>query len=282
MLFEEYTNFEGDKRGALREVRFLKSAWELSVGEIPQGTGEPVLFIPGYLVGNKTTKLARKILAEKGHLTFDTAMEEAIDFTDYHFGAITQRLFNIYEESGKKINLVGHSAGGIIARQAARLFPDRVGRVITLGSDFNLATSGKVGGVTAERIFDFLRTRISAKHIDDFIASSHEPPPVPTTSIFTEGDEFVPHSLSLNPDGAPMAENVNIFWTNETLVEGPETRTWKAPGHMGMLASVQALTCIADRLATRVDGWQRFDPEQYTVFSQANMLARCELHLRAA
>jgi triacylglycerol lipase len=50
-----------------------------------------------------------------------------------------------YKETGKKVHLVGHSLGGVIARAAASQMPDRIASVITLGSPFRgIAVHGSV------------------------------------------------------------------------------------------------------------------------------------------
>lgn len=273
MLFAQYANVEEDKKSARRELRCLKAAWQLSVGELPQGTGVPALFVPGYMADDRTTRIARELMTAQGHQAFATEMDGVMDFTDQHLALLITRLSDIHAEAGHKVNLIGHSAGGIIARHVARLHPDKVGNVITLGSDFNLLATSSVGGVETTTIFDFVGARVHGDHIAGYREAQSQPPPTPTTSIFTEGDDFVPRDLAQSYIKSSIAENVNLFWTNESLINGAETGIWAAPSHMGMLLSVQALTCIADRLATDSAQWQPFKPEKYTVFSSGAMSA---------
>ena len=47
---------------------------------------------------------------------------------------LERRLLTTYQESGRKVTLIGHSLGGVYAREMARQHPGAVRHVISLGS----------------------------------------------------------------------------------------------------------------------------------------------------
>ena len=63
-------------------------------------------------------------------------------------------------DTGKKVHLIGHSLGGIIARSVAAQRPEAVASVITLGSPFR----GAVAHRSVLRAAEAVRKRILAEH----------------------------------------------------------------------------------------------------------------------
>ena len=97
--------------------------------------------------------------------------------------------------------LVGWSRGGIIAREAARLAPDAVRMVITLGSPFAAPAATNVTS----------RWRLITG--ESFMAPSAEqmrrlalPLPVPTTSIYSRADGVVAWQACLEAEGPRAGE----------------------------------------------------------------------------
>ena len=68
-----------------------------------------------------------------------------------------------------------------------------------------------------------------------------EPPPLPTTSIYSRSDGIVAWRCSLNP-AAPQAENIEVH-----------------ASHIGLGLNPLAMMAIADRLAQDPARWKRFD-----------------------
>ena len=73
------------------------------------------------------------------------------------------------------------------------------------------------------------------------MAGIRQPPPVPTTSIYSRSDGIVSWRCSLNEPG-PLAENIEV-----------------PASHIGMGMNPLALFAVADRLAQPIGHWQRFD-----------------------
>ena len=85
---------------------------------------------------------------------------------------------------GRKVSLVGWSLGGLYARQLAKMMPERVRSVITLGSPF--AAGPKA--TNAWRVYEMASGRRADEEDHRFGGSLSGTPPVPTTAIFSRTD----------------------------------------------------------------------------------------------
>ena len=94
------------------------------------------------------------------------------------------RVKKLADKHGRKVSLVGWSLGGIYARQLAKMLPDEVRGVITLGSPFN----GDPRATNAWKLYEFT----SGHKVDDrerhMGGAISDPPPVPTTAIYSRSD----------------------------------------------------------------------------------------------
>src|SRR5947209_6173160 len=104
---------------------------------IPHGDGAAVVVIPGFL----QTDL---------YLTEFRAWLRRIGYEPYYSGIgvnaecpnllMRQRLNDTiqqaYKKTRRKVHLIGHSLGGLLARAAASQMPDRIASVITMGAPF--------------------------------------------------------------------------------------------------------------------------------------------------
>jgi pimeloyl-ACP methyl ester carboxylesterase len=88
---------------------------------------------------------------------------------------------------GQKISIVGWSLGGIYARELAKMLPDRVRSVISLGSPFG----GNPKSTNAWRVYEFASGHSVDHAQDGFAGSLADPPQVPTTAIYSRTDGIV-------------------------------------------------------------------------------------------
>ena len=82
-----------------------------------------------------------------------------------------------------------------------------------------------------------------AVHDHELIEQLHEPPPVPTTSIYSKTDGVVAWQCSINAE-SPQTENIEVH-----------------ASHVGMGMNPLALYAIADRLHQDPAHWKRFDAQ---------------------
>jgi pimeloyl-ACP methyl ester carboxylesterase len=139
-------------------------------------------------------------------------------------------------KTGARVVIIGHSLGGLYARQLACLFPDLVERVILLGSPAKNPLDGLNSFL--KPIFEFSHNGCADSLTGLFEGGESElssnPPLVPETLIYSRTDGVV-------------------YWKNciETAahVEAIEV----ASSHCGLPFSPKVLKIIEDRLALRTE-----------------------------
>ena len=101
---------------------------------VPAGEGRPVLLIPGFLAGDASLGTMARWLRRGGYRAELSGIRWNVGCADRILDGLKARLDRLYETTGKPVSIVGHSRGGLLGNALAGLFPERVSRVITLGS----------------------------------------------------------------------------------------------------------------------------------------------------
>jgi len=223
------------------EAAALVPTWPLLL-RAPRGDGHHVVAIPPFGAGDSFTTVLRRYLSQLGYQVHRWSRSEILALHRLTTVAL-KRLDEITTVAGGPVSMIGHSLGGIYAREIARAAPDHVRRVITVGSPF--------GGDLKSNVVWPLYESITGTKINgiprEVLARVNDPLPVPSTAIFTPTDGVVAWHSCIDEE-APDAENV------------------KVPGsHIGLLHNPAALYVIADRLAQppgthepfRAPGWLR-------------------------
>ncbi|MDP4918834.1 MAG: alpha/beta fold hydrolase, partial [Haliea sp.] len=155
--------------------------------------------------------------------------------------SLEARMTFLSERYDGPISLVGHSLGGIFARELARQFPDRVRQVISLGSPFG---EGRMIASYPARLFTALNPPDELP-IDEGIL--HLAPPVPTTAIYSRGDGVVNWQTTLQRDGHARTQNIEVRGS-----------------HCGMTFNPAIWYLVADRLAQPLNGWKPFERRSWS------------------
>ncbi len=100
----------------------------------PQGEGDPVLLVPGFMAGDWTLRLMSRHLRHLGFRTYRSGILANVGCLDQGTQALERRLEDIAERRERKITIVGHSLGGMMARGLAGRRPDLVAGIVTMGS----------------------------------------------------------------------------------------------------------------------------------------------------
>jgi pimeloyl-ACP methyl ester carboxylesterase len=126
------------------------------------------------------------------------------------------RLEALVVETGTPVAIVGWSLGGVLARELARLRPDLVRRVVTLGSPV-------VGGLRYTAVAGFYRIQgWDIEEIDRLVAAANRSPiHVPVTAIWSRRDGIVAWQASVD-DFTPGAENLEATSCHWGLGLDPE------------------------------------------------------------
>jgi len=205
----------------------------------------PIIVLPGFLAADWTTSEIRKFLAQKGQNVYgwDAGMNTGPSHRILNH--LKNHLDEIYDvHNGQKVTLIGHSLGGVFARELAKNFAEKIEQVITLGSPFRAAHHPQSVAPIVRLVFDTMNGNNHAYHKDKPISKqAHFPPPVPTTSIFSKSDGVVNWQTCLNPR-QPRSENIEVYGS-----------------HCGLVFNKLAMIVIADRLFVVQDRkkWKPFN-----------------------
>jgi pimeloyl-ACP methyl ester carboxylesterase len=161
---------------------------------LPAGDGHPVLVIPALFSTDRMTEGFRAGLAALGYQVEGWRAGVNIGPTESAWAVADALLPQINVRTGRKVSIVGHSLGGVFARALASGHPHVVRRVITICSPFRLPTASPMAPVYR---------LLSRWHVGEevFMARLAEPPPVPTTAIYTVGDRVVAWTSCLDVPG---------------------------------------------------------------------------------
>jgi triacylglycerol lipase len=100
----------------------------------PDRGGVPVVLVPGFMAGDGTLGLMAQHLRRLGHRTYRSTMHANVGCTQAASEALERRIEAIAIRRDRKVTIVGHSLGGLLARGIAARRPDLVDGIITLGS----------------------------------------------------------------------------------------------------------------------------------------------------
>jgi pimeloyl-ACP methyl ester carboxylesterase len=151
------------------------------------------MVIPGFLGSDRATLGLQRALAKAGYRATGWDM-------GLNLGAradTLERLIAGAERFGKgeKVILIGWSLGGIFAREIAKLRPDLVAKVVTMGTPF----SGDMRANNAWRLYEWIAGHpVDQPPIDVDIPAK---PPVPTIALWSRCDGIVAPRSARGRDG---------------------------------------------------------------------------------
>ena len=95
---------------------------------------DPVLLVPGFLAGDATLAAMSLSLRRRGFRTYRSHILANIGCTQRAVDLLEGRLEEIAARRDTRVQVVGHSLGGMIARGLAVRRPDLVSGIVTMGS----------------------------------------------------------------------------------------------------------------------------------------------------
>lgn len=208
--------------------------------QAPRGDGHPVLLLPGFMAGEVSMKPLFRYLEKLGYDPYQWELGRNLGpkAVGVDGEKMIDRLEAIHAKTGRKISLVGWSLGGAFARQLSRRRPDLIRQVISLGSPL----TGTPRSTNAWRAYQFFTgQKMDDPKLQSQVREGHNPPPVPSTAIFSRNDGIVAWQNSREPQ-AKTTDNIEVRGS-----------------HIGLGANPAVLWAIADRLALPEDGWKPFE-----------------------
>src|SRR4051812_2757245 len=122
-------------RDALRSVDQRRTRRTTSYGARPATRdADPVVLVPGVLAGDGTLRLMSRALRQQGFRTYRAQIRANVGCTVSAAAQLEARLESVAIRRGTRVQLVGHSLGGMLARGLAVRRPDLVSGIVTMGS----------------------------------------------------------------------------------------------------------------------------------------------------
>lgn len=212
-----------DRTGAVRRPDFTQLLEEFGAlftdhtevhdfAGLPDGGGQVVLVLPGFLTGDMVTRPFREFLDKHGFRTF--GWEFGLNFgpTPGALSHLRQRVDMLAELNERPISIIGISLGGLLARDLAYDCPDKINHVVTMASPFRLPTAST---------FEHL-VRLCG-HLYDPEAKIERlahPLPVPSTAFFTRGDGVVAWESCCSDDHDCL--NIEVDSHHMTITRSPK------------------------------------------------------------
>jgi hypothetical protein len=232
----------------LMSIEFIRAAYEYSLGWVlnmplqhisSKGDGHPVIVLPGLGTSDTSTYYVRNFLTQIGYdarpwgLGRNLGPHKGMDIL---LRQLEDLVCSVSESSGgQQVSIVGWSLGGIYAREVAKVTPDIVRHVVTLGTPFK-----HCAGTNADMLYELLSKDKTHKD-PEILKKIAEPPPVPFTSLYSKTDGIV-------------------HWSSSLEVEQHQRQNIEIPGacHLGLGHNPIAMYVLADRLAQTRDRWQPY------------------------
>lgn len=226
----------GELRVPLEATLFWLNAWTHPWPHAEPGAGKSVMLIPGFMAGDITLAPLAAFCRWLGHDTAYAGIWVNSDCPRDTLSRISARLRQVHRIRGARIVVIGHSLGGLYARELGYLHPDLIEHVITLGSPVNRPRHAANLAVEAvARWMAVLRGRANGCLTESCACgvriTRHEPE-VPTTVVYSRTDGVVHWESCVDRTDSPTVEHVEVMGS-----------------HVGMAVSPDVYRIIADRLA---------------------------------
>ncbi len=196
----------------------------------PRGDGRPILLTPGYMAGRLSMQPLAVFLRRLGYRAKPWRLGRNHGGVDALVTEFREEVVDLAASAAAPVTLIGWSLGGVVARETARLAPDAVREVITMGSPIVGGPKyTAVGGYYARRFgidLDAFEKKVDARNRLGLVQ--------PITSIYSKADGVVDWRASIDTYN-PHARNVEVAGT-----------------HFSLGLNVQVWRIIADTLAGKV------------------------------
>ncbi len=204
-------------------VKELRTGWDMmrlaartpELLRAPRGDGRAVVLIPGFRANDTSLLPLRSFLAQRGHDARPWGLGTNTGDLDALLEQTQVSVRRLAEQTGRAVNLVGWSLGGVYARETARDQPDTVHRIATFGTPL-LGPRYTLGNTSyPEAELRRIETMIDERH--------RRPIDVPVIAIYSRNDGIVDWRTC--PDRhTPGAVNVEV--SSSHLGMGLDPTVW--------------------------------------------------------
>jgi triacylglycerol lipase len=212
---------------------------------------KPVMLIPGFGVGDLSLIALANFCNWLGHRARFVGIVANAGCFSQMIERLETKLDEIFQENNAPVVVIGHSLGGLYARELAHRHPEKIERVITLGSPVshplnscNIALSVMADCIAAlsSRWKECLMNSCSC----GTALEMHRMPDVPVTAIYSRSDGIVDWKGCIAESDSATLDYVEV---NDS--------------HLGMAVSSEVFRIIAERLAwPREESKKALPPEK--------------------
>ena len=194
----------------------------------------PVILVPGFLAGDSTLAPMARVLREQGYRTYRSSIHINAGCTLNAAAQLESRLESISLRRGTRVQIVGHSLGGMLARGLAVRRPDLVAGIVTLGSPM-LAPGAHHASLTrsVEMLVRLSRAGWPGLMSEDCVAGDCArqsfdesrqtlPPGVGFTAIYSKRDGIVDWRACVDPLATPVevtASHAGLAFDPRVIIE---------------------------------------------------------------
>ena len=208
---------------------------------VPAGDGSAVVVVPGFLGSDMYMTHLTSWLRRIGYRPYVSGIPLNADCPNLLIKyQLTEVLDRALRQTGRKVHVIGHSLGGIMARSLAAQRPRDVASVITLASPFR----GTVLHKTVMKVASAVRQHIIQQHGREVLPECY-------TSHCT--CEFV---MSVKQRMAERVQETAVYTRDDGIADWRYCRTgdrnidYEVSGtHVGLVFNPSVYAIIAERLA---------------------------------
>ncbi len=227
----------GELRAPLEAIAFPFRAMFHPWPRCANGSARTVMLIPGFMAGDFTLTPLARFCTWLGHRAEFCGIWQNARCPRATLERLATRLREISDRDGAPVVVVGHSLGGIYARELGSRDPERVERVITLGSPINAprdschtavrAVADSMAVIRGQR--EGCLTESCSCGLELTRRRTHN---VPITVVYSRTDGIVHWESCIDRTGSGPVEHAEVMGS-----------------HVGMAVSPDVFRIIADRLA---------------------------------
>jgi len=204
---------------------------------MPRGDGHPVYLLPGFMADGESMAMLGRWLGGLGYNAIPWGLGRNVGPRGILMTRLIATVRGLAREHRQPVSLIGHSLGGVFAREIAKVIPKQIRQVITLGSPFRQTDANGAAGVLR------LVEMAAGKKADDLqrkINDLSRPAPVPSTAIYSRSDGIANWKACIEEE-APYTDNIEVY-----------------ASHSGMSSNPTVYYAIGDRLAQPAGKWRKF------------------------
>jgi len=190
---------------ALVDAACLGLATPVLRNMVPARGNHSVMVIPGFLGNDGGNGPLIRFLRDLGYIATGWQQGRNLGPGSFSEDSLRATMEKLVLKGNGKVSLVGHSLGGIYAREMARMEPDTIHQVITLGSPFG---KGHTNASHPSRLYRRLNPQTNPHDVEAVLSV---PPPVPTTAIYTRGDGVVNWRTSVQDGKYKHVDNIEVL-----------------------------------------------------------------------